>query len=132
MKTLNLSAKIAVCFGGVAVLLAIVAMCCTSVSLENQIFGVAIIVAAIGALVLMTARMLSKKGLRAKFITGAVPVALVYFIVTMLRLTFFMECETLGWISGILMCVAGVYGIVAFVLFSIDDAKADKKLKGEA
>ena len=132
MEKLNLSAKIALCFVGVATVLMFIAVCCSAYPVVYELLGASAISAAIGVLVSTVARMFSKEGIRAKFIAGAIPMAIVYFIVVMLYLVFFHECTALGTASGILMCVAGVYGATAFVLSQIDEAKSDKKMKGEA
>lgn len=130
-KKLNLSAKIALCFVGLATVLMFIAVCCSAYPVAYKLLGASAISAAIGALVFTIARMSSKDGIRAKFVAGAIPMALVYFIVVMLYLVFFHECTALGTASGILMCIAGVYGIAAFVLSQINEAK-QVKLKGEA
>lgn len=130
MEKLKLSAKIALCLFGLAVVLMFIAVLIPYDVLEYQLCGTSIIVAGIGAFVALTARMLRKKGFRAKFIAGFLPVAIIYFIVTMLYLVFFHDCEALGIAGNILMGVAGVYGITAFVLQNIDEAK-QRKIKGE-
>ena len=65
--------------------------------------------------------MASKKTFRGRFIAGAIPMMLVYFILVMFDLVFFKECKTLGTACGIMLVVTGIYEIVAFVLVHIDE-----------
>jgi len=131
MEKMNLSTKVALCFFGLAVALMFIAVCIQYDALGFKLCGTSMVVAGIGAFIELTARMFQKEGFRAKFIAGFLPMALIYGIVTMLYLVFFHECEALGIAGNILMCVAGVYGITAFVLHHIDEAKT-RKIKGES
>ena len=130
MEKLNLSSKIALCLFGLAVVLMFVAVCIPTDFLSVKICAAAIIITGIGVIVETVARMLSKKGFRAKFITSFLPVGIIYGIVTILYLVFFHDCKALGITANVLMCVAGVHGITACVLLHIDEAKS-QRIKGE-
>ena len=131
MKNLNFWTNVSDSIISLAVVIAFVGMFIFDEVVGYYLTSSGIILAAIGVFVYTIARIFSKNSIRAKFKAGIIPIALVYFITVMLYITFFHECKALGITSSILMVIAGVYAIAAFVLQQIDETKSEQKKKGE-
>ena len=128
MKNLNWCAKTALGFLCVAVVMVVLSLIYDSLGC----LGVALISAAVALLIFLVERMLAKKTFRQKIIAGTIPMALIYFIVTMVYLLFFKTCEPLGIAGGILLGIVTVYTIITFVLLQIEEVKSNRKIQGKS
>ena len=93
---------------------------------QFYLIGSSLILAAISLLMWTLMRMASKKTFRGRYIAGAIPMVLTYFILIMFYLVFFKESEALGNTCGIMLIVTGIYEIVAFVLVHVEEEQQKK------